>query len=56
MKSPRNAKLIRPIKCNGWNLLYYMGKSTIPVQNENHLHLHGQESFALLSVLYNLQL
>lgn len=50
-----DAKLIRPIKCDGWNLLFYKGKWKAPLQNENHLHLCGQELFALLSVLYNFQ-
>lgn len=55
MKLLINAKLIRPKKCNVWNLLFYNGKSNGPLQNENHLHLCGQELSASLLVLCNLQ-
>lgn len=39
MKLLINAKLIRPKKCNVWNLLFCNGKAKVPLKNENHLHL-----------------
>lgn len=54
MKLLINAKLIRPEKCNVWNLLFYNGKANVPPQMKI-ICISGQELFASLSVLYNLQ-
>lgn len=54
MKLLINAKLIRPKKCNVWNLLFYKGKAMY-LYKMKIVCISGQELFASLSVLYNLQ-